>query len=153
MKKLRRPFGANTARHCPRTFVSCTKTGYVGLDTNLSSSSASIAEPSLSWLTITMYRTETEDETSCPKTSYQLLQSLWRDITGNAQLGTEERALPFKTRRIRLCPTKAQKQILNDWFHTAMWTYNQCLNAIETIGESYLGDICAKDFEARLTYL
>ena len=60
-------------------------------------------------------RTETEDTTSCPKTFYQLLQSLWRDITGNAQLGTEERVSRFKTRRIRLCPTKAQKQTLIDW--------------------------------------
>ena len=34
--------------------------------------------------------------------------------------------------RIRLSPSKEQKQILNHWFHTARWTYNQCLNAIKT---------------------
>ena len=93
--------------------------------TSLSSSSASIPEPGSSWFTIIMTELRQKTQTSCPKTSYQLLQSLWRDITGNAQLGTE-RVSRFKTRRIRLCPTKAQKQALNDWFHTARLDYNQC---------------------------
>ncbi|KAK9234143.1 hypothetical protein V1525DRAFT_350735 [Lipomyces kononenkoae] len=36
-----------------------------------------------------------------------------------------------KVRRFRLYPTKEQKAILRNWFGTARWTYNQCLDAVE----------------------
>ena len=52
------------------------------------------------------------------------------NLPPSAASGTVETG--FKTRKIRLSPTKEQKQILNNWFHIARWTYNQCLNAIKT---------------------
>ena len=39
-----------------------------------------------------------------------------------------------RVRKIKLKPTPEQKRILNGWFGTARWTYNQCLKAIEEYG-------------------
>ncbi|KAJ8102758.1 hypothetical protein POJ06DRAFT_245552, partial [Lipomyces tetrasporus] len=36
-----------------------------------------------------------------------------------------------KARRFRLYPTTEQKAILRNWFGTARWTYNRCLDAVE----------------------
>ncbi|KAK9262605.1 putative transposase DNA-binding domain-containing protein, partial [Lipomyces tetrasporus] len=36
-----------------------------------------------------------------------------------------------KVRRFRLYPTTEQKAILRNWFGTARWTYNRCLDAVE----------------------
>ncbi len=37
-----------------------------------------------------------------------------------------------KVRKIRLFPTKQQRQILLRWFGTVRWTFNQCLTAVQT---------------------
>ncbi|KAK9320189.1 hypothetical protein V1517DRAFT_246044, partial [Lipomyces orientalis] len=36
-----------------------------------------------------------------------------------------------KVRRFRLYPTTELKAILRNWFGTAPWTYNRCLDAVE----------------------
>lgn len=36
-----------------------------------------------------------------------------------------------KCRKIKLFPNTSQKKILNKWFGTARWTYNQCVNALK----------------------
>lgn len=41
---------------------------------------------------------------------------------------------PERVRKIKLQPTPAQRKILNKWFGTARWTYNQCVNAIREQG-------------------
>ena len=79
----------------------------------------------------------TASEPSAPTQSFS-----WFTVATTALQGASAFTLPssatatretgFKTRKIRLCPTKSQKQILNDWFHTARWTYNKCLDAIKT---------------------
>jgi len=38
----------------------------------------------------------------------------------------------FKCKKILLIPTKEQKEILNNWFYDARWTYNQCLASINS---------------------
>lgn len=39
-----------------------------------------------------------------------------------------------RTRKIKLKPNPGQKRILNQWFNTARWTYNRCVNAITEQG-------------------
>jgi putative transposase len=89
-------------------------------------------------------------------TSSASLPSLLRVITDNAQQGTANAAVkkpPIKkartknpdavekvavarTRKIRIYPTTKQRVVLNDWFDTARWTYNRCVDACEDDGTS-----------------
>jgi putative transposase len=38
----------------------------------------------------------------------------------------------FKCKKILLLPDEKQKEILDNWFHDARWTYNQCLASINS---------------------
>lgn len=44
---------------------------------------------------------------------------------------SQHKAPPERATRIRLYPTAKQRAILNEWFGTARWTYNQCIDAVE----------------------
>jgi putative resolvase len=46
--------------------------------------------------------------------------------------------LPKKAKKILMIPTTVQKKILNEWFHTARWIYNQCLAIVKEKGIEYL---------------
>ncbi|CAG8447381.1 9219_t:CDS:2 [Scutellospora calospora] len=39
----------------------------------------------------------------------------------------------LKTKKIRIYPTKEEKQKLKSWIGTARWTYNQCLDSLDEI--------------------
>lgn len=46
-----------------------------------------------------------------------------------SQIDDDDKPL-LKAIRIRVYPTKEQKQIISKWFGVARWTYNQCANAL-----------------------
>ena len=98
-EKVSSPFWSEYCEALSKKFVSYTETDYAVLDTKLSSSSASIAEPSSSWFTMTEPRLKML--TSCPKASYQPLQSLWRDITDNALRASRRVEFDYARRRHR----------------------------------------------------
>ena len=57
---------------------------------------------------------------------------------GKSNLKTEqEKPAPGKVRKIRLFPDKEQKPILNQWFGTARWTYNQVLARMKEDWKKY----------------
>lgn len=43
----------------------------------------------------------------------------------------QKETLHLKTRKIKLNPTSTQRKILNEWFDTARWTYNKCVESIK----------------------
>jgi putative transposase len=47
---------------------------------------------------------------------------------------TPEKPPPGKAKRIRVYPTKEEKDKLQKWIGTARWTYNECLKAIQSEG-------------------
>lgn len=61
--------------------------------------------------------------------------SLWPVIMDSAQQQIEEEdkkeTMQMKAHKIRLYPTKEQKQILNQWLGACRWTYNKCVQAIQ----------------------
>ena len=72
--------------------------------------------------------------------------SLWQETTGEEHPTTENddgekkqrQKLPAgKVKQIRLFPTKQQKKILNNWFGTVRWTYNQVLAAMIANGVTF----------------
>jgi Helix-turn-helix domain len=73
--------------------------------------------------------------------------SLWRDIMEcvrpsivkedtrpSKKIKVPKKSLAAKVRRVRLFPTKEERQTLRKWIGTARWTYNRCLVAVEKEG-------------------
>lgn len=61
------------------------------------------------------------------KTCSLLLQSLLQKITDLELQSIEEKENRIIARKIRIYPTKTQREILNKWAGLQRWVYNQCL--------------------------
>ena len=55
--------------------------------------------------------------------------SLWRATMEEGPSPTDEKEGDLRTRKIRVYPTRAQKEKLQKWFGVTRWTYNQCVSA------------------------
>jgi len=72
---------------------------------------------------------------ACARHPAQLLrlqpdaQAMWRGIKEDARQPTSGDAekSPVKVRKLRVFPTKQQKEKLKQWFGAARWTYNKCV--------------------------
>jgi transposase len=62
-------------------------------------------------------------------TSLQSSPSLQPETMASDLQKIEKEESKWKVQKIRLFPTKKQKQVLNTWFGAARWTYNQCVRA------------------------
>jgi len=108
-----------------------------------------------SWYTVKTKRPKNEAEIS-NKTSCHFSQCLWQRTMEKANQRTEdeESEKPSKKRKknpsakkpsnkppagkailYRLYSTSDQKQLLQQWFGVARWTYNKCLDAIKNLNK------------------
>lgn len=112
-----------------------TKTDSVAMELSSSNGSSTRQEPN-SWFTAKTTKNPTHPE-NLPMISFPFATSSLQETTEEEQLttgkGEEQSKLPAgKVKKIRLFPTKQQRQILNNWFGTARWTYNQVLAGLES---------------------
>ena len=68
---------------------------------------------------------------NCPKTSFPLSTTLQQKIM-ECEVHKTEKLEILKARKIKLYPTTQEKQILTRWFGATRWTYNKCLEYIQT---------------------
>ena len=118
-----------------------TLTDSVDLPETSSKASSNLLTPN-SWFSIKSSDYSFKKKNS-PKMCYPSSMSLWPNVMDCAQRNTNEsvkkrktstkteKKTLIKTRRIRIYPTREQKQTLNKWFGAARWTYNQCVAGIK----------------------
>ena len=119
-----------------------TKTGSVVMESSSSNGSSTNLGRN-SWFTAKITRKPIRPE-SLPTISLPFATSSLQETTGEEQQATAKdeeknnagkdnlKPPAGKVKKIRLFPTKQQKKILNNWFGTARWTYNQVLAGLES---------------------
>lgn len=140
------PFWTDLTMEKSKKLLSCTKEDCVSLDSSLWNTSAKKLLQK-SWFTVQQTELKKTTKRNSQK-NCQIYQSLKQEIMdlnqektkgGEINLETEEeqkedqkseKAKAGKTIKIRVYPNSDQKRILNRWFDTARWTYNQVVEAI-----------------------
>ena len=112
-----------------------TKTDSVAMELSSSNGYSPRQEPN-SWFTVKTTKNPTHPE-NLPTICFPFATSSLQETTDEEHLTTgkgegdnkkKKDKLPAgKVKKIRLFPTKEQRQVLNNWFGTARWTYNQVL--------------------------
>lgn len=136
-EKASRGFWNEYTRELSEKLWSPTKTGSVDMELNFSNgSSTNLGRDS--WFTA-----KTTSKSIHPE-NLQTIFSLFATSSSHETTEEEQQAtakdeeenkfkkLPAgKVKKIRLFPTQRQKQVLNNWFATARWTYNQVLAGLK----------------------
>lgn len=70
-------------------------------------------------------------KSNCPKTSFPLSTSLQQKIM-ECEVPKTEKLEMLKAKKIKLYPTTQEKEKLMKWFGAVRWTYNKCLEHVQT---------------------
>lgn len=142
-EKASRGFWSSYTKETSRKLWLPTKTGCVGTESSCSNGS-STSTTSDSWFTARI----TKEKQILPENLQTIFSpfvtSLWPVTTVAEQRTTksedgmeedgkvESKPPAGKVKKIRLFPSKQQKQTLNQWLGTARWTYNQVLAGLKS---------------------
>jgi len=73
-----------------------------------------------------------------PATATREVENQATNRTAGKANAAQDKLPPGKVKKIRLFPTTKQKRVLNKWFGTARWTYNQVLAGLKNDSEKSL---------------
>ena len=59
-------------------------------------------------------------------------KNLKKEKLGNEYIDPDDKLTSGKTKKIRIYPTKEQKETLNKWFGISRWIYNKCIDVVKT---------------------
>ena len=143
-----KPFWTEYSKELSKKLWLATKTGCVDLDMKcLNKSVRNLIQNS--WFS-TKLKVKLIEQKNYQKIYYPLLQSSSQEIMDYVQerikekeknkklkrkkkkkkLNPKKEEKQLKVKKIRIYPTKEEKNKLRKWMGTARWTYNQCLNKI-----------------------
>lgn len=128
-EKVCLPFWTKRSTDWSKRLLSCTKIACVDMESKFWNLSLKNLGQN-SWFSVANQKLTTPE--NLPTTYLPLQQSLWRDIMGDdPQLIEEDEKNSLKAIKIRLFPTKEQEMTLKQWFGTARWTYNHCVQSYQ----------------------
>ena len=125
-EKVCKPFWTESSKNLSKNLWLPTKIDYQDSDLTLFNGSA-INLIANSWFS-TNIQTKTQNSTS-HKMYYPLLTSSQQKIMECDLLCTEKKEI-LRSKKIKIYPTTSQKKLLNIWFGSCRWVYNQCVNYI-----------------------